>query len=52
MGRAAVLQEVWIMRFADVYGRYFGGRLSCEEAFELLGASVGRFGRWRRVEAY
>jgi transposase len=36
------------MRFEDVYGRYFGGRLSCEEAAELLGVSVSTFGRWRR----
>jgi transposase len=48
MGRLAVLQEVRIMRFEDVYGRYFGGRLKCEEAAELLGVSVSTFGRWRR----
>jgi hypothetical protein len=43
MGRLAVLQEVRIMRFENVYGRYFGGRLKCEEAAELLG--VGKKGK-------
>ena len=36
------------MRFEDVYGRYQGGRLSCESAAELLGVSVSSFWRWRR----
>lgn len=36
------------MRFEDVYGRYQAGRLSCEEAGDLLGVSVSTFGRWRR----
>jgi transposase len=35
------------MRFEDVYGRYRIGRLSCEEAAELLGTSVSSFYRWR-----
>lgn len=35
------------MRFEEVYGRFRVGRLSCEEAAELLGASVSSFYRWR-----
>ena len=35
------------MRFEEVYGRFRCGRLSCEAAAELLGASVSSFYRWR-----
>lgn len=35
------------MRFEEIYGRFRVGRLSCEEAAELLGASVSSFYRWR-----
>jgi hypothetical protein len=31
MGRSGVLQEVRVMRFEDLLGRYSAGRLSCEE---------------------
>ena len=48
MGRARVLQEVRVMRFEDVFGRYRAGRLSCEEAADVLGMSVSSFYRWRR----
>jgi len=48
MGRAGVLQEVRIMRFEDVVGRLHDGRLSCDEAADLLGMSVSSFYRWRR----
>jgi transposase len=48
MDRTAVLQEVRIMRFEDVYGRFQKGRLDCEAASELLGMSVSSFRRWRR----
>ena len=48
MGRAGVLQEVRVMRFAEVVGRLYDGRLSCEEAADLLGMSVSSFYRWRR----
>lgn len=48
MGRSAVLQEVRIMRFEDVYGRFQRGRLNCEEAADLLGVWVSTFGRYRR----
>jgi transposase-like protein len=36
------------MRFEDVFGRYRVGRLSCEEAADVLGVSVSSFFRWRR----
>jgi len=48
MGRSAVLQEIRLMRFEDVYGRFGRGRLSCEEAAEILGVSLSTFGRHRR----
>jgi len=48
MGRAGVLQEVRVMRFEDVLGRFQAGRLSCEEAADVLGMSVSSFYRWRR----
>ncbi len=35
------------MRFEEIYGRFRVGRLSCEAAAELLGASVSSFYRWR-----
>lgn len=47
MGRSAVLQEIRVMRFAEVYGRFRKNRLSCEEAAEVLGISVSSFYRWR-----
>lgn len=48
MGRTGVLQGVRAMRFEDVLGRYQAGRLSCEEAADVLGMSVSSFYRWRR----
>ena len=52
MGRGRVLSEVRAMRFEEVYGRYRCGRLSCEEAADVLGMSVSSFFRWRqRYEA-
>lgn len=47
MGRSAMLRDVGVMGFADVLGRYRGGRLSCEEAADILGMSVSSFYRWR-----
>ncbi len=47
MGRLALLQEIRFMRFEDVYGRYRKGRLSCEEAADLLSVSVSGFFRHR-----
>lgn len=49
MGRAKVLYEVRIMRFEEVHGRFCDGRLSCEEASDLLGISVSTFRRHRRA---
>ena len=46
MARLAVLREVRLMRFEEIYGRFRVGRLSCEAAVEL-GASVSSFYRWR-----
>lgn len=48
MGRTGVLQEVRVMRFEEVMGRLDQGRLSCEEAADLLGMSASSFYRWRR----
>ena len=48
MGRTGVLQEVRIMRFEEVMGRWHDGRLSCEEAAQVLGMSVSSFYRWRQ----
>ncbi len=47
MGRTTVLQEIRIMRFEDVHGRFQVGRLSCEEAADLLGMSLSTFFRYR-----
>lgn len=52
MGRARVLSEVRMMRFDEVMGRLNDGRLSCEEAADVLGMSASTFYRWRqRYEA-
>lgn len=48
MDRSRVLSEVRVMRFEEVMGRYGDGRLSCEEAADVLGMSVSSFYRWRR----
>lgn len=48
MRRSETLQEVRMMRFEDIYGRFGGGSLSCEEAAELLGSSVSTFYRMRQ----
>lgn len=47
MDRSAVLRGVRLMRFEEVYGRFRVGRLSCDEAAELLGTSLSSFYRWR-----
>ena len=48
MERARILQEVRMMRFEDIRGRYQSRSLSCEEAAEILGMSVSTFYRMRR----
>lgn len=47
MKKARILQEVRRMRFEEIYGRFQRKALSCEEAAELLGASVRTFHRFR-----
>ena len=40
------------MRFEEILGRWHSGRLSCEEAADVLGMSLSSFYRWRqRFEA-
>ncbi len=48
MGRTTVLQEVRIMRFEEIYGRFSKGRLNCEAAADLLGISLSSVLRRRR----
>jgi transposase len=48
MGRPGVLQEIREMRFAEVFDRFQDGRLSCEDAADVLGMSLSSFYRWRR----
>ena len=47
MGRTAVLQDIRMMRFEEIYGRYRQRRLSCAEASDLLGVTERTFLRWR-----
>jgi transposase len=52
MGRAGVLQEIRLMRFEEILGRFGLGRLSAMEAAEWLGCSERTFRRMRvRYEA-
>lgn len=48
MGRARVLSEVRTMRFEEILGWWHSGRLSCEEAADVLGMSLSSFYRWRQ----
>ncbi len=48
MRRSEVLQGVRKMRFEETYNQYRRGRLSCEDAADLLGTSVSSFYRYRR----
>lgn len=41
--------EVFRMRFIDAYGQYEKGRLTCEEAAEILGISISTFYRKRQI---
>ena len=47
MKKTTVRQEVLKMRFEDVYGRYESGKLTTQEASELLGISISVFYRKR-----
>jgi transposase len=52
MGRAKVFQEIRLMRFEEILGRFGLGRLSAFEAAEWLGCSERTFRRMReRYEA-
>jgi hypothetical protein len=52
MGRTAVLQEIRMLRFEEIYDRFSRGRLSALEASEWLGVSERTFRRQRgRYEA-
>ena len=41
-------EEVFKMKFIDVYGRFMSDKLTCEEAAELLGVSLSPFYRKRQ----
>lgn len=47
MKKARIIEGVMMLRFEDVNGRFCGGRLTTEEAAELLGVSVRTFLRKR-----
>jgi transposase len=48
MERAKVLQEIRNMRFEELYDRWQGGRLTQEEAAEILGVDARTMRRWTR----
>lgn len=50
MRRTQLTEDIHKMRFEDIYGNYKKGRLSCEEASEILGISVRTF--YRKRERY
>lgn len=43
------INEVFKMRFLDIYGQYEKNKLSCEEAAEILGISISTFYRKRQI---
>ena len=45
--KTAITEEVFKMRFIDTYGQYEKGKLTCEEAADILGISVSTFYRKR-----
>ena len=47
MRRTEQLQGLRLMKFEDVYGRWYGGGLSQSEAAEVLGMSERTFRRYR-----
>lgn len=52
MRKPQIIEDIQKMRFEEIYGSYTKGRLSCEEAAEILGISVRTFYRKRhRYEA-
>ncbi len=52
MNRSEVLQEVRLMKFDDLHSRRTAGKLTQEQAAEILGISVRTMRRWEeRYEA-
>lgn len=48
MRRTQIIEDIHKMRFEEIYESHKRGRLSCEEASEILGISVRTFYRKRR----
>lgn len=48
MRNAQIREEVFRMRFEEIYNRYEQRRVSCEEASDLLGVSIKTFYRKRK----
>jgi transposase len=48
MKKSRLTEEVFKMRFEEVYGHYNRGQISCEEAANLLGISIKTFYRKRQ----
>ena len=48
MNKTRILQGVRIMRFEDLYERRTKGKLTVEEAAEMLGVHERTFRRWSR----
>lgn len=48
MEKTKIIEEVFQMRFEDIYGRFKKKRLSCQEAAEILGVSLSTFYRKRQ----
>lgn len=48
MRRSKLQEEVRMMRFDEIWTGYHSGRLSCEDAAEILGSSVSTFYRMRK----
>lgn len=47
--KSKLSEEIFKMRFTDIYGQYEKNRLTCEEAAEILGISVSTFYRKRQI---
>ena len=48
MNKTRLTEEVFKMRFDDIYDRFMERRISCEEASDLLGVSLSTFFRKRK----
>lgn len=47
--KSKLSEEIFKMRFTDIYGQYEKNRLTCEEAAEILGISISTFYRKRQI---